>query len=221
MKILSKKNHNIFNFWSMGSFFFSLVVSIPLLAIFFSSIKVNSEVWSHIYDYLLISYISNSLILVIGVVALTLFIGVLAAWFIVFYDIPFKKLLSTLLILPIAIPPYAIAYCYADITDKGGSINNFLSFINLGEFSILTPTVRSLEGAIFILSLTLFPYIFLILKYSFQNNALKTIESAANLGASRIKLFLNFALPISRPALVAGITLVIMESMLLCHQTTN
>ena len=68
-------------------------------------------------------------------------------------------------------------------------------------------------GCIFVLSLTLFPYIFLILKYSFQNNALKIIESAANLGVSKIKLFFNFALPISRPALVAGITLVIMETL--------
>ena len=75
----------------------------------------------------------NSLVLVIGVVALTLFIGVLAAWFLVFYDLPFKKLISTLLVLPIAIPPYAVAYCYAAITDKGGSIDNILSAVNLGE----------------------------------------------------------------------------------------
>ena len=75
---------------------------------------------------LIISYFFNSLVLVSGVVAFTLFIGVLAAWFIVFYDIPFKKLISTLLVLPIAIPPYAVAYCYADITDKGGSIDNIL-----------------------------------------------------------------------------------------------
>ena len=132
---------------------------------------MNSEVWKHIHDYLLISYISSSLLLVTGVVIFTLLIGVLAAWFIVFYDIPFKKLISTLLVLPIAIPPYAIAYCYADLTDKGGKINNILSFINLEEIFIIMPTVRSIEGAIFVLSLTLFPYIFLILKYSFQNNA--------------------------------------------------
>ena len=80
--------------------------------------------------------------------------------------------------LPIAIPPYAVAYCYADITDKGGSIDNILSAMNLGEVYLSMPTVRSLMGSAFILSLTLFPYIFLILKYSFQNNALKIIESA-------------------------------------------
>ena len=196
-----------------GDIFFAIIVSTPLLVIFFSSFKVNNEVWAHIYNYLIVSYVLNSLVLVIGVVALTLFIGVLAAWFLVFYDLPFKKLISTLLVLPIAIPPYAVAYCYAAITDKGGSIDNVLSAINLGESYLSMLNVRSLMGCIFVLSLTLFPYIFLILKYSFQNNALKIIESAANLGVSKIKLFFNFALPISRPALVAGITLVIMETL--------
>ena len=86
----------------MGTLCFAIIVSIPLLAIFLSSFRVNYEVWAHIYDYLIISYVFNSLVLVIGVVALTLFIGVFAAWFIVFYDVPFKKLISTLLVLPIA-----------------------------------------------------------------------------------------------------------------------
>ena len=197
----------------MGTTFFAIVVSTPLLVIFFSSFKVNNEVWDHIYNYLILSYVLNSLVLVIGVVALTLFIGVLAAWFLVFYDLPFKKLISALLVLPIAIPPYAVAYCYGAITDKGGSIDNVLSVINLGESYLSMLNVRSLMGCIFVLSLTLFPYIFLILKYSFQNNALKIIESAANLGVSKIKLFFNFALPVSRPGLVASITLVIMETL--------
>ena len=173
----------------MGTLFFAIIVSTPLLVIFFSSFKVNNEVWAHIYNYLIVSYVLNSLVLVIGVVALTLSIGVLSAWFLVFYDLPFKKLISTLLVLPIAIPPYAVAYCYAAITEKGGSIDGILSSINLGEFYLSMINVRSLMGCIFVLSLTLFPYIFLILKYSFQNNALKIIESAANLGVSKIKLF--------------------------------
>ena len=179
----------------MGSFFSAIIVSIPLIVIFSSSIKVNYEVWDHIYNYLILSYISNSLILVVGVVILTLFMGVLSAWFIVFYNVPYKNLMSTLLVLPIAIPPYAIAYCYADITDKSGGINSILSLINLGEFSFIIPSVRSLVGSIFILSLTLFPYIFLILKYSFQNNALKVIESAANLGASKLNFFFTLLYP--------------------------
>ncbi|MAH89284.1 MAG: hypothetical protein CMJ06_04500 [Pelagibacterales bacterium] len=197
----------------MGSIFFALITSIPLLVIFFSAFQVNNEVWSHIYDYLIISYVSNSLLLLSGVVVLTVFMGVLAAWFTVFYNVPCKKLLSTMLVLPIAIPPYAMAYCYADLTDKGGIIDNILAYISTEGLVFTSPSIRSLTGSVLILSLTLFPYIFLIVRYSFQNNALKIIESAANLGASKAKLFFKFALPISRPALVAAITLVIMETL--------
>ena len=199
--------------WLVLSIFFVVIISIPLLAIFLSSIKVDYQIWKHINDYLIKSYVVNSVLLVIGVAILTTIIGVSSAWWITFYDIPFKNILSILLVLPIAIPPYAMAYCYADITDKGGIINYLFEFLNVDNLFFFIPSARSLPGAIFVLSLTLFPYVFLITKYAFNSNSMKTLESAANLGASRIKLFLKFAVPISRPAIVAGITLVIMESL--------
>ena len=102
--------------------------------------------------------------------------------------------------MPIAIPPYAVAYCYADLTDYSA----FFSFF---------PSIRSRLGAIFILSLTLFPYVYLICKNAFTNNSMSILESAANLGADRITLFFKFALPISRPAIVASIALVVMETL--------
>ena len=199
--------------WLVLSIFFVVIISIPLLAIFLSSIKVDYQIWKHINDYLIKSYVLNSVLLVTGVAILTTIIGVSSAWWITFYDIPFKNILSILLVLPIAIPPYAMAYCYADITDKGGIINYLFEFLNVDNLFFFIPSARSLPGAIFVLSLTLFPYVFLITKYAFNSNSMKTLESAANLGASRIKLFLKFAVPISRPAIVAGITLVIMESL--------
>jgi iron(III) transport system permease protein len=211
--IFNSKIYDNLNIWLISSIFLAFLISIPLLVIVFSSIKVNNQIWNHIYDYLIFFYLSNSLFLLLGVSLLTCLMGVLAAWFIVFYNIPFKKLISTLLILPIAIPPYAMAYCYADLTDKQGVINNIFFILFSNQASDILPSFRSLFGAIFVLSLTLFPYVFLIVKYSFQNNALKIIESAANLGATKLKLFFNFALPVARPALVAGIALVVMESL--------
>ena len=89
-----------------------------------------------------------------GVGVLTFLLGVLSAWFLVFYDIPYKNLFSTLLILPIAIPPYAMAYCYADLTDRDGLINNFFNIFFNNEISFLFPSFRSLQGSILILSLT-------------------------------------------------------------------
>ena len=118
-----------------------------------------------------------------------------------------------MLIIPIAIPPYAVAYCYADITDKGGILFSFLELLNLEQLLYLLPSVRSIQGAIFVLSITLFPYVYLIAKFSFANNSRKIIEAAANLGVDRVRLFFNCALPLGKPAIIAGLVLVMMEAM--------
>ncbi len=187
------------NGWLTVSIFILFLILVPILTIFFNSIQVNNDVWQHIYENLFFKYTLNSLTLVIGVFCLTFFFGVTSAWFISFYEIPFKDTLSLLLILPIAIPPYAVAYSYADISD---SIQNY-AFLN----------IRSKIGAIFILSITLYPYVFLITKYSFLKNAHRTMEAAANLGAKKMELFYKFALPLSRPAIAASMALVIMETL--------
>ncbi len=189
------------NIWLIFSFFISIIIILPIIVIFANAISVDSVTWQHIYNILFIEYTFNTLILVFGVSSLTFILGTVSAWIVSFYHLPFKKLLSFLLIMPIAIPPYAVAYCYADITD----FDNI--FINL------IPSVRSIGGAIFILSLTLFPYVYLICRNSFLNNSKSILESAANLGCGRISLFLKFGLPISRPAIVASLALVIMETL--------
>jgi len=204
---------NKFSPWLIFSIFIALLISLPLLVIIFSSYNVDQSTWQHIYKYLFPAYVTNSLTLLVGVIFFTVLLGVLAAWFTSFYNIPFKKTISLLLVLPIAIPPYAVAYCYADLTDKGGKIFGWLNIMGADQLLPLIPSIRSIYGAIFVLALTLFPYVYLITKYAFNNNAIKIMESAANLGASRFKLLTKFALPISRPALVAAITLVAMESL--------
>ena len=143
---------------------------------------MDDQVWGHIYEYFFITFSINTIIITLGVATVTLFLGIIAAWITVFYDFYFKKLFTYLLIIPIAIPPYAVAYCYADITDVGGILFSFLEFLNLSQLQYLVPTVRSIQGAIFILSITLFPYVYLIAKFSFANNSRKIIEAAANLG---------------------------------------
>ena len=188
------------NVWFLFSFFLCLIVILPIIIIFLNSFNVNHETWLHIYKHLFFEYSLNTFFLVVGVALLTLLLGSLSAWIVGFYNFPLKKAFSFLLIMPIAIPPYAVAYCYADLTDYSA----FFSFF---------PSIRSRLGAIFILSLTLFPYVYLICKNAFTNNSMSILESAANLGADRITLFFKFALPISRPAIVASIALVVMETL--------
>ena len=158
-------------------------------------------------------YSFNSLILVLGVCLVTFILGTLSAWYISFYNLPFKKLFSFLLIMPIAIPPYAIAYCFADLTDYIAKPISQEDIDFLSSLLSIFPSIRNTTGAIFILSLTLFPYVYLICKNSFLNNSRTILESAANLGANRVTLFFKFALPVSRPAIVAALVLVAMETL--------
>ncbi len=204
---------NKFNIYFLSTLFVSLLIFCPIAIIFVNSFEVNFQIWEHIYNYLLYEYIVNSLILVGGVVCLSLILGVSAAWFISFYKLPFKNIISILLILPIAIPPYAVAYSYADITDFGGPLSNFLSYIGLNLKNENFISARSLFGGIIILSFTLFPYIYLICRYSFSRHSSRIMEAASNLGASRKTLLFKIALPLSRPAIAAGVALVMMETL--------
>ena len=113
--------------WLVISLLIVFLVALPITTIWFNAIKVDQEVWSHIYNYFFLSYSLNTIILIICVPALTILFGISAAWFVVFYDFYFKKIFSYLLIFPIAIPPYAVAYFYADLTDKGGILFSFLN----------------------------------------------------------------------------------------------
>ncbi len=184
-----------------------------MTTIWFKASSVDNEVWNHIYENFFLKFSLNTIKLIFGVSVVTLLLGLSAAWLTVFYDFYFKKLFSYLLIIPIAIPPYAVAYCYADLTDKGGILFIFLEFLNLEQFQYLLPSVRSIQGAIFVLSITLFPYVYLIAKFSFANNSRKIIEAAANLGVNRVRLFFKCALPLGKPAIIAGLVLVMMEAM--------
>ncbi len=189
------------------------IIFIPITTIWFKALSADNLVWNHIYENFFLKFSINTIILMLGVSILTLFLGLISAWLTVFYDFYFKKLFSYLLIIPIAIPPYAVAYCYADITDKGGVLFSFLEFLNLEQLQYLLPSVRSIHGAIFVLSITLFPYVYLIARFSFANNSKKIIEAAANLGVDRVRLFFKCALPLGKPAIIASLVLVMMETM--------
>ncbi len=211
--MLNNRFKNEINIWLIFSLVATFLVILPISSIWYAALDVDSRVWNHIYKYLFLGFSINTLILVLGVALLTTILGVTAAWLIAFENFYFRKILSYLLIFPIAIPPYAVAYCYADITDKGGLLSNFMELVNISQFDIFVPSVRSITGVIFVLSITLFPYVYLITRYSFEFNSRKIIEAATNLGISNKKLFFKCSLPLARPAIIAGLALVIMETM--------
>ena len=195
----------------MFSFVIVFILVCPILSIFISSLKFDLNTWNHLVSTKLGLYTWNTITLLLGVGLTSLFIGLTSAWIIANYNFPFSKILEWALILPLAIPPYIVAYSYTDFLEYSGFIQTFIRDIFLFKTSkeYYFPEIRSMGGAIFVMSFVLYPYIYLISKLAFLSTPISLYELAKMHGKSS---FFNVALPMSRPAIVAGLSLVLMET---------
>lgn len=178
-----------------------MLIATPILTIFFRIFEGSGEMWNHITQNLLPTYLKNSIWLVLGCGILTFIFGVSSAWIVSRYCVPFRKQFQWLLILPLAIPSYITAYAYAGIFDYGGIIERH--FIKLN--------VMNTGGLIFVLSISLYPYVYLASRAFFQYQSNNIIEASKLLGVGEFKTFFKLILPLGRPAIVGGLMLVIME----------
>ena len=210
MKIFSFiKNSD--NKWIIVSITFIIVLLCPIFSIILSSLDFEVNVWKHLISTKLGLYISNTLILLLGVGLNSLFFGISTAWIIARYKFPFSKVFEWALILPLAIPAYIVAYCYTDLLDYSGfiqtSIRNIFDYKSSSEYFF--PEIRSMGGAIFVMSFVLYPYVYLISKFSFLSTPISLYELATIHGKSK---FFQVAIPMARPGIVAGLSLVLMET---------
>tara|TARA_B110000263_G_C15303088_1_gene508962 strand:+ start:1364 stop:2905 length:1542 start_codon:yes stop_codon:yes gene_type:complete len=172
-----------------------------------------SDNWAHLYDYVLVDYISNTLYLIIGVSLLSLLIGTVTAWIVTTYDFFGKRFLEWALILPLATPPYILAYTFTGFFDAFGTANNFIRDIfSLDQSFIFFPNIRNIYGAVIVFSFTLYPYIYLVSRSAFLNQSRSMLEAGRMLGLSQFEIFYKLSLPIIRPAVIGGLMLVIMET---------
>ena len=193
----------------------TLIIVSPIIAIGGSMLASDSAtVLRHLYDTLLGLYITNSLLLMFGVGILTLVIGVPTAWLTSVCEFPGRKLFVWALLLPLAFPAYIIAYTYTGLLDYYGPVFGLVRYI-VGEenFADLYFSIRSLPGAIVLLSLVLYPYVYLLTRASFLEQSLGFIEVSRTLGYSMRETFLKVAIPLARPAIVAGVSLALMETL--------
>ena len=200
--------------WLLGTLTVALLVSIPVLTVLSSVFFPSNDAWLHLKDTVLTEYIINSLLLVTGVSIGALIIGITTAWLISVCDFPGRKVFSWLLLLPLAFPPYIIAYTYTGLLDFAGPIQSSLrETFDWGFGDYWFPEIRSLNGAITMLSLVLYPYIYLLTRTAFSEQSTSFREASHILGIGLRKTFLKAALPLARPAIVAGLTLVVMETL--------
>ena len=204
----------IFSVWHGIPLFTLLFFLSPILIILSSVFADYSENWSHIYEYVLTDYILNSLFLVSGVSILVMTIGSLTAWLVTNYQFFGKQFFEWGLILPLAIPPYILAYTFTGLFDSYGTMNEIArSLFNLQQNEMLFPNIRNIYGAIIVFSFTLYPYVYLICRSAFLNQSRSMFEVGRTLGLSQVSIFSKLALPLIRPALIAGTMIVAMETL--------
>ncbi len=200
--------------WVIGVLLISLLLSIPLLTVISSFLIPAGEVWDHLYETVLSEYISNSLVLMVGVGVMTVFLGITPAWLVTMYRFPGSGFLEWALLLPIAIPAYIIAYTYTGMLDVSGPVQSWIrEFMGWHYGDYWFPEVRSLGGAIAMLSFVLYPYIYLLARAAFIEQSICVLEVARTLGCGPYKSFFKVALPLARPAIIVGLSLVLMETL--------
>ncbi|QVK17690.1 iron ABC transporter permease [Mycoplasmatota bacterium] len=199
-----------FNGWFLISLLFVLLIILPTTTILFKVFEQPNDVWFHIKTYLLPEYTQNTLYLISITALLTSIIGVSLAWVISVYDFPLRKMLEWSLILPLSIPPYIAAYTYGGLFSYTGSIQVFFRTNNISVnpkyFDIMT-----MEGTIFIFTMFMFPYIYIISKSFLEKQSAALIESSRILGRSPFETFIYIGLPILKTSIIGGVILVILE----------
>ncbi len=192
----------VYKRWFSTAALLSVLLLLPLMVVVFSAFGGKSESWDHIQQHLLPHFAGATLVLVLGVSLCTAVLGFVAAFLVVFVDLPFKRFFEWALILPLSIPAYLLAFSYADICGYEGWTSRFLGF---------QPNIMNIWGAIFIFSLALYPYVYLPLKTFFKKSGFAMLETAASLGKNKKQAFVRVIIPMARPVLFGGAFLATVE----------
>nr|WP_223671223.1 iron ABC transporter permease [Kangiella shandongensis] len=192
-------------------FFVFAICVLPLLPLIGSWSNVEGDLWQHLWQTELPELFSNTLLLIALVGTASFLLGVGLAWLIVMYDFPGRSILQWGLMLPLAIPPYILAFVVLGFTDFGGPMQHALSAVGLGIEWL--PDMRSPLGVSLVFTLSLYPYVYLLMRSALQRKGRSSYESARTLGYGKIAAFWKLVLPLTRPAWVAGLALVLMETL--------
>ncbi|RKQ71381.1 iron(III) transport system permease protein [Litorimonas taeanensis] len=198
----------------IGVILISLMACVPIFAVLSALLTNDFESWARLWQTTLPKYIMNTICLMVLVGSMTAFVGTLTAWCVTAFDFPFRRTMSWLLILPLSAPAYIIAYLYTDMFEFYGPVQTALRGImgwQGGDYWF--PAVRTLFGASLMLSLVLYPYVYLLARAAFLYQSSGQWHAARSLGLSPTRAFIRVALPAARPAIAGGLALVLMETL--------
>jgi iron(III) transport system permease protein len=200
--------------WDTSILGVALLMAVPVLVIASFVLQPVNDNWHHLAENLLADYVTNSLLLMIGVSVGVLSIGVTTAWLTSMCEFPGRRLFTWTLLLPLAIPAYIIAYTYTGMLDFEGPFQSTLrGWFGWGYGDYWFPEVRSIGGAMLMLSLVLYPYVYMLARSAFLEQSICVLEVSRTLGNSPVTSFFRVALPLARPAIVTGLSLALMETL--------
>ncbi len=192
----------------------ALAVAAPVVSIIILAIAPTDDLWPHLISYVLPQALRDTALLLLGVGAVASIAGAGTAWLVSLYDFKGRRAMLWLLPLPLAIPTYLAAYVYVDLCEPLGLVHTMLmQWLPSQDAVKLLPRMRSLPGAIIIIGLVLYPYVYLSARAMFQLQSAEFAESARGLGASKWTIFRRVSLPMARPALAVGLALVSLETL--------
>ena len=199
--------------WTVLAWVIATLVGIPIVVVAAALVTPESASWSHLRDTVLADYVANTVALTVAVGVLAAAIGIAAAWTVATREFPGRRLFSWALVLPLAAPAYVVAYVYTDLLEFAGPLQSALRATTgwaAGEYYF--PPIRSLPGAALVLSLVLYPYVYLFARTAFEAQAASLFEAARVLGTPPRRAFATVALPAARPVIAGGVALTMMET---------
>ena len=201
--------------WTVGAVVLALVVASPVVAVFAMALAPDDGVWTHLASTVLPEYLYNTGRLFFGVAIGVLLAGVGPAWLVSMCRFPGRGVFEWALLLPLAVPAYVIAFVYTDLLEYAGplqtALRDLFGWRSMRDYWF--PDIRSLDGAIAMMSLVFYPYVYLLTRAAFVSQSVCLLEASRMLGRGPWRSFFTVALPLARPAIAAGLSLALMETL--------
>ncbi len=218
-KVIRHPNHLLINIkasrWILVTLLIGSFLALPVFSVIWLAFNPSESIWNHLVATVLPTYVENTLWLMFGVGVGTVLIGVSSAWLVTMFNFPGREIFEWALMIPLAMPAYVVAYVYTDFLDFAGPIQHLLRWVFGWQLTsdYWFPEVRSMPGAIILMSLVLYPYVYLLTRAAFQEQSARLVNAGRTLGGTRWRSFFGVSLPLARPAIVAGLALALLETL--------
>ena len=201
--------------WTLLTLVLAGLIAVPLGSVLVTAMGPSDGIWSHLVSTVLPVYVSNTVWLMLGVGFGTIVLGTTTAWLVTMYRFPGRRLFSFALLLPLAVPSYVLAFVITDQLEYAGALQRGLRAVFGWESAAdyWFPEIRSIGGATLVLSLVLYPYVYLLARAAFVEQCFCLFEISRTLGLGPIRSFLRIAIPLARPAIAVGVALALMETL--------